>query len=40
MDTAQTPARDVAACCGVLLPLLMEIGLPSSVPEVRRAYSR
>jgi hypothetical protein len=40
MDTAQSPARDSAACCGVLLPLLMEVGLPSTVPEVRGALRR
>lgn len=34
MDTAQTPPRDSAACCAALLPMLLETGLPSSVPEV------
>jgi hypothetical protein len=34
MDATQTPARDVAACCAALLPMLLERGLPSSVPEV------
>ncbi|KIY98025.1 hypothetical protein MNEG_9938 [Monoraphidium neglectum] len=35
MDAAQTPPRDVRACCEALLPLMLETGLPSSVPEVR-----
>ena len=35
MDASQTPPRDVAACCSALLPLMLERGLPSGVPEVR-----
>ncbi|WIA23756.1 hypothetical protein OEZ85_000433 [Tetradesmus obliquus] len=36
MDAAQSPAADVAGCCGVVLPLLAgSQGLGSSVPELR-----
>ena len=35
MDTAQSPNKDVVAACSQILPLMLESGLTSTVPEVQ-----